>query len=204
MPLGQIGTASVVSLHATKIIHSLEGGFILTTDDALASKLRLMRNFGFTGYDKVDSLGINAKMNEISALVGYTNTKNWKRIAFHNFQNRKKYKDIIDSIDGISLLQYPEDDINNYHYVVAIIDESVFPLTRDEFVERMHAQNILVRRYFYPGCHLSPVYSEVNYKYDLPNTDVLSSQVVVFPNGLSINRRTIYKIGRAIRKVIVT
>ena len=81
LPLGRIGKASVVSLHATKIINSLEGGFILTTDSSLAKQLKLMRNFGFTGYDQVNCLGINAKMNEISALVGLTNAKKWKQIV---------------------------------------------------------------------------------------------------------------------------
>ena len=92
IPLGKIGTACVVSLHATKIINSLEGGFILTTNADLASKLKLMRNFGFTGYDKANTIGINAKMNEISALIGITNAKKWKSIARHNYENHKAYK----------------------------------------------------------------------------------------------------------------
>ena len=141
-------------------------------------------------------------MNEISALVGLTNAKKWKQIVLHNYQNRKAYKALFDTIEGISLLEYSDKDINNYHYVVAEIDESLFPLPRDIFVERMHAENVLLRRYFYPGCHYSPVYSESNCSSNLPNTNLLSSQVVIFPNGLSVNKKIISKLGRVIRKVI--
>ncbi|NBW95704.1 MAG: hypothetical protein EBR28_02990 [Planctomycetia bacterium] len=64
VPMGRLGTASVVSFHATKFVQSLEGGAILTADRALADRLRLLRNFGFQGFDNVVALGTNAKMND--------------------------------------------------------------------------------------------------------------------------------------------
>ena len=71
--VGNFGDAEVFSFHATKFLNSLEGGAVVTNDDSLAQKLRLMRNFGFTSYDRTESIGVNGKMNEVSAAMGLTN-----------------------------------------------------------------------------------------------------------------------------------
>src|SRR5262249_40654603 len=70
--VGGFGDAEVFSFHATKFVHSFEGGAITTNDDALAARVRLMRNFGFAGYDRVVSPGTNGKMSEVSAAMGLT------------------------------------------------------------------------------------------------------------------------------------
>ena len=55
--IGSFGDAEVFSFHATKFLNSLEGGAIVTNDDGLAAKTRLMRNFGFAGVDNVTHIG---------------------------------------------------------------------------------------------------------------------------------------------------
>jgi len=59
--IGNFGAAEVFSFHATKFFNSFEGGAIATNDDALAERIRLMRNFGFKGYDTVERVGTRAK-----------------------------------------------------------------------------------------------------------------------------------------------
>ena len=49
-----VSGCEVFSFHATKFINTFEGGAVVTNDDVLADKMRLMRNFGFAGYDNVD------------------------------------------------------------------------------------------------------------------------------------------------------
>src|ERR1035437_866510 len=60
--IGNFGACEVFSFHATKFINCFEGGAVVTNDDALAAKLRLMRNFGFAGSDKVIYPGTNGKL----------------------------------------------------------------------------------------------------------------------------------------------
>src|SRR5688572_27951538 len=59
--IGGFGDAEVFSFHATKFLNSFEGGAIVTHNDELAAKLRVIRNFGFAGYDNVVSVGTNGK-----------------------------------------------------------------------------------------------------------------------------------------------
>ena len=61
--VGNFGSCEVFSFHATKFINCFEGGAVVTNDDALAAKMRLMRNFGFSGYDKRD-LSRNQRQND--------------------------------------------------------------------------------------------------------------------------------------------
>jgi len=70
--IGNFGDAEVFSFHATKIVNTFEGGAVTTNNDALAAKIRLMKSFGFQGYDRVDCLGINGKMSEVCAAMGVT------------------------------------------------------------------------------------------------------------------------------------
>ena len=70
--LGGFGRCEVFSFHATKFLNSFEGGAVATNDDALAERMRLMRNFGFQGFDNVIHLGTNGKMTEVCAAMGLT------------------------------------------------------------------------------------------------------------------------------------
>ena len=65
--VGNFGNAEVFSFHATKFFNTFEGGAVVTNNDEVANKLRLMRNFGFSGYDNVIYPGTNGKMTEIAA-----------------------------------------------------------------------------------------------------------------------------------------
>ena len=70
--IGGFGDAETFSFHATKFINSFEGGAVVTNDDDLARKMRLMKNFGFSGLDNVIYIGTNGKLNEASAAMGLT------------------------------------------------------------------------------------------------------------------------------------
>jgi dTDP-4-amino-4,6-dideoxygalactose transaminase len=78
--IGSFGECEVFSFHATKFINCLEGGVVTTNNEKLANQMRMMTNFGFTGYDRVEYLGINGKMNEISAAMGLTNLEAMEEI----------------------------------------------------------------------------------------------------------------------------
>ena len=59
--IGNFGDAEVFSFHATKFLNTFEGGAVVTNNDDLAAKIRLMKNFGFAGYDNVIYIGTTVK-----------------------------------------------------------------------------------------------------------------------------------------------
>ena len=106
--IGGFGNAEVFSFHATKFLNSFEGGAVTTNSDELADKIRLMKNFGFTGYDRTKYIGINGKMNELSAAMGLTNLESMDEFIAANYRNYKRYEECLTNIGGISLVRYNE------------------------------------------------------------------------------------------------
>ncbi len=152
--IGSFGNAEVFSFHATKFFNTFEGGAITTQDDALAARIRLMRNFGFAGYDRVIHLGTNGKMSEISAAMGLTGLESLDDFIVSNRENYLTYERELREIPGIALLRYDKSEKNNYQYIVLEIDEAGSGLSRDRLLEILQAENVRARRYSLSG--LSP------------------------------------------------
>ena len=91
--LGGFGECEVFSFHATKFFNTFEGGAVVTNNDTLAEKMRLMRNFGFSGYDNVIYPGTNGKMTEIAAAMGLTNLEELDDFVAINRRNYQCYRD---------------------------------------------------------------------------------------------------------------
>ena len=121
--IGGFGDAEVFSFHATKCLNSFEGGAIVTNDDALATRLRLMRNFGFEDFDCVTHIGTNGKMTEVCAAMGITSLESWETFQCVYRRNYLQYRQELDAIPGVRLYRYREDVPRNYSYIVLEIGE---------------------------------------------------------------------------------
>jgi dTDP-4-amino-4,6-dideoxygalactose transaminase len=198
--LGGFGECEVFSFHATKFFNTFEGGAVVTDNNVLAEKMRLMRNFGFSGYDNVIYPGTNGKMTEISAAMGLTNLEDIGDFVATNRRNYHCYRDAIASVHGLSILEYDESEHNNYQYIVMEV-APYFQASRDRIVEVLHAENIRARRYFWPGCHnLEPYRSYYPHAgLVLPNTKLVAERVVVLPTGSSICEEDILGITAILR-----
>jgi dTDP-4-amino-4,6-dideoxygalactose transaminase len=199
--IGNFGDAEVFSFHATKFLNSYEGGAVVTNDDELATKIRLMKNFGFSGYDNVTYIGTNGKMNEMSAAMGITSMESMDQFIAVNRENYEHYRRELNGIPGIQLMEYNSRDKNNYHYIVVEVDEEVTGISRDRLVEVLHAENVIARRYFFPGCHQMEPYRSYfpNAGLMLPQTIRLSNRILCLPNGEVLGAQEIATICDIIR-----
>ena len=191
--LGTFGECEVFSFHATKFMNCFEGGAVATNNDQLAEKMRLMRNFGFVDFDKVVYLGVNGKMSEIHAAMGLTNFEAMEEIIAINRRNYEAYKGGLANVPGISVINYDSAERNNFQYVVIEVDSEVCPRNRDEIVDALHAENIIARKYFWPGCHKMEPYRSLqpNAGLLLPETERIAARVIVLPTGQSITAETV-------------
>jgi dTDP-4-amino-4,6-dideoxygalactose transaminase len=202
--IGNFGEAEVFSFHATKFFNTFEGGAIVTNNDELAAKIRLMKNFGFAGYDQVVYIGTNGKMSEVSAAMGLTSLESLDDFISINYGNYKQYQYELAGIPGISLFTNGETEKCNYQYLVLEVDESVAEVSRDQLITILSAENVLARRYFYPGCHrMEPYLSYFPHAgLLLPETDKLVRRVLVLPTGKAVGLGDISKICEIIRLVV--
>lgn len=190
--IGNFGECEIFSFHATKFFNTFEGGAVVTNNDDLARKIRLMKNFGFSGNDNVIYSGTNGKMTEIAAAMGLVNLDAIDQFVDVNRRNHKLYSERLNALKGLSVMGYDDYEHNNYQYVVVeVLDD--FPVSRDEIVRTLQAENVLARRYFWPGCHNMLPYRAF-YPHAgmlLPNTSTVADRVIVLPTGSSIGENKI-------------
>ena len=200
--IGSFGDAEVFSFHATKFLNTFEGGAVVTNNDEVARKLRLMRNFGFTGYDTVEYLGMNAKMTEVCAAMGLTGLDSLDQFIAVNRRNHAGYRTQLAGLPGLRVLPFPEGERSNFQYVILEIDPVECPLNRDELLRVLHADNILARRYFFPGCHRMEPYSTLSPDCALPVTERISERVLALPTGTAVGHGEVEMVATVIRAAL--
>jgi dTDP-4-amino-4,6-dideoxygalactose transaminase len=202
--IGQFGDCEVFSFHATKFLNTFEGGAVVTNDDDLARKMRLMKNFGFAGYDRVIYIGTNGKMSEVSAAMGLTNLESLEHFVNINRRNHSLYEQGLAGLPGITLLSYAGLERGNFHYVVIEVDEVEAGLSRDQLLKVLHAEQVLARRYFWPGCHrMEPYRSHFPHAgLLLPHTEEVARRVLVLPTGTAIGPQEILGVCDIIRTAL--
>lgn len=192
---GNFGDAEVFSFHATKVMNTFEGGCITTNDDEVARTIRLIINFGFIGKDQVTHIGTNGKMSEISAAMGLASLVAFDGFVAHNRRNHELYSARLNQLEGVQVLAYPTTEKHNFHYIIVEFDESA-GIERDTLVQILEAENILARRYFYPGCHRMEPYKSYypNSGLLLPETEKLTGKLICLPNSTATSVQDVERI----------
>ena len=172
-----------------------------TDDSRLAEQIRLQRNFGFAGFDKVISIGTNAKMNEVSAAMGLTLMDDLDEIIAINRRNYEIYSNELNSLPGCNMVKFNLVEKNNYQYIVLEIDPQAAGITRDQLTQILWTENIRVRRYFFPGVHrMEPYRTQFpDFSGRLPETEKLVERLITLPTGTTIRPVDIEEVCQIIR-----
>jgi dTDP-4-amino-4,6-dideoxygalactose transaminase len=149
--IAHFGDMNMLSFHATKAFHSIEGGMLTFRDSGLKTKLNYLKNFGFENEVEVVMPGTNAKMNEIQALMGTLILGCLDELIAKRRRVAEIYRERLSDIDGIRFAPVLPDDVRyNYAYLPVEIDGRRFGPDRDELYEELKTYNVYTRRYFYP------------------------------------------------------
>ncbi len=151
----EYGDASMVSLHATKLMHSVEGGFVVAKDSAVSDKIEWMRRFGHKGTDDFHGVGVNAKLSELHAAMGLcclnhvSEVFERRRLCSQYYDQRLFSEGAKTKVNtklgpGIQLRHGAE---KNYSYYPVIFDNEEAVI---RCIENLQKELIFPRRYFYP------------------------------------------------------
>ena len=144
----QFGDASMLSFHATKVYHTIEGGAVAFHEDWLKDRLYQLKNFGITGYESVEYVGANGKMNEFQAAMGICNLRHLDEEIAKRKKVVERYRERLSGVEGIKLSAIQENVESNYAYFPVVFDG--YKYTRNEIFEMLSEQGITARKYFYP------------------------------------------------------
>jgi dTDP-4-amino-4,6-dideoxygalactose transaminase len=169
------GDAATLSFHATKIFHTIEGGAIILHDEEQYRKAKLMINFGISGYDKVDLLGINCKMNEFQAAMGLAVLDDFEQLSLRRKLVWERYLGAFSGSEHIRLQQLNQRFGNNHSYF-PVVFENETKLLRVK--EQMNREGINPRRYFYPSLNQLEYLDHPSH---CPESESLSQRILCLP-----------------------
>ena len=170
LKLGSIGHIGTFSFFSNKNIATAEGGMIITNDDKLYNKFKLIRSHGMTSlsyqrfkghavkYD-INKLGYNYRMDDLRASIGLVQLKKLKDDLNKRQILRKRY------IQNLSLnkkIIIPFIKNNNYvsNYIFPVVLNNSNEISRDLIREKIHKKGIQTSVH-YQSVHLFSIYSGI-------------------------------------------
>lgn len=175
------GDASMVSLHATKVFHAIEGGLVVLQDEDLKVKLDKIKNFGFLTEELVDEIGSHARMNEFQSIMGLCNLNHVSEEILKRKKLTERYRENLRGIEGIKVMEEVEGVENNYTYFPVVIDEEKFGVNRDDVYHILLNNNIFSRKYFYKLTSDFECYENKFKKYETPIANKIAKSVLTLP-----------------------
>ncbi|WP_425041394.1 DegT/DnrJ/EryC1/StrS family aminotransferase [Primorskyibacter sp. S187A] len=152
------GDLATLSLHATKVFNTFEGGAIICPDAETKEHIDQLKNFGIVDELTIKVAGSNGKMSEIHAAMGLAQLGHIDACIDRRGEIDAAYRAALADVPGIEPLPKLGQTRANYAYFPVILDER-YPLSRDELYDALRAQNILTRRYFFPLLSQLPMYA---------------------------------------------
>ncbi|SFL40594.1 dTDP-4-amino-4,6-dideoxygalactose transaminase [Lachnospiraceae bacterium KH1T2] len=178
--IANYGDAAIFSFHATKVFNTIEGGAIGFKEHSLYEKIFNLKNFGIRGEELVVEVGANAKMNEFCAIMGLCNLKHLPDAINDRKRICDRYDENLKAIKGIRLLKGSASASRNYAYYPILITDEYYT-SRNEVYEMLKANNIFLRKYFYPLTSDQACFKNKYKHLELNIAKRLSSQILVLP-----------------------
>ncbi|MDF3130394.1 DegT/DnrJ/EryC1/StrS family aminotransferase [Kiritimatiellaeota bacterium B1221] len=197
----EYGDASMVSMHATKLFHTVEGGFMVAKDPAVSEKMEWMRRFGHNGPEKFHGIAINAKMSEFHAAMGLCNFNHIDEIVSNRKEICQRYNEELENkiptseYGSLTPVKYRKASSRNYSYYPVLFKNTEELLSS---VKDLNEYNIFPRRYFHPS--LSQIDDFDSGDSQVPTTLDIANRILCLPLSNNLKDEDLEIIIKTIKK----
>ncbi|MFN8377211.1 MAG: DegT/DnrJ/EryC1/StrS family aminotransferase [Anaerolineae bacterium] len=173
--VGTWGTASF-SFYPSKNMTTGEGGMVLTNDEKIADKLRIIRNQGMSKQYRHELVGFNFRLTDLASAIGRAQLEQLPEWTKQRQQNAQEFTSRLTSVRAPFA---PDGYDHVYHqYTVRVPEDR----DRDEAVKRLNERGIGARVYYPMAIHHQPIMQELGYgEADLPETTRATRSVFSLP-----------------------
>jgi perosamine synthetase len=200
--VGSMGHVNAFSFYGNKIITTGEGGMLTTNDDALAERLRFLRDHAMSPDKRYwhTEVGYNYRITNLQAAVGVAQMERIDEFITRKRWIAQVYNDELRSVPGVVLP--PEAAwAKSVYWMYSLLFTKEFPLSRDEVSRRLKQQGIDSRPFFYP-IHSMPPYQQAGAAApQLPNAAYLSQHGINLPSAVTLTEEDIRRVAAAIRTI---
>jgi dTDP-4-amino-4,6-dideoxygalactose transaminase len=181
---GSVGKAAAFSFYPSKNLGAAgNGGIVVTDDEAVAQKLRSLRNYGAPQKYIHQDLGTNSRLDTIQAAilnVKLPHLESWNRLRCEAAQHYERLLQPLKS-KGIDPLKNQSGSGHVYHLYVICVDQSA-ELDRNLIADTLATQGIHTGIHYPLPCHLQPAYRHLGYKAgDFPHAETLCDRILSLP-----------------------
>ena len=188
------GDASILSFHATKVFHTIEGGAIIFKHKSDFEKAKQLINFGIQADGTLGEPGINAKLNEYQCAVGLTLLDDIESVIKHRSALFNTYIDQLKNV--VELPQWhPQASLNGAYMPIYInsVEKQI------NVISALKKSNIQFRRYFSPSLDLA--YADLQ-SFGCPNSQIISEGVICLPLHSLLTLDEVLAVCHVIKKAI--
>jgi len=205
--IGSLSDAASFSMYANKIITCGEGGMVVTNDELLAEKMRLLKNHAFTKNRFThEEVGYNYRMTNIQAAIGLGQLENIDKLVQMRMNNANYYNKLLKNIKGI-ILPPSKEWAKNVYWMYSILLNKDFGMTRDKLREELLKEGIDTRSFFIPS-HRQPVFQKKSKKFAMPDirgsypvSDNLGNNGFYLPSSSHLPKEDVSYITDTIKKI---
>lgn len=198
--IGSFGAAECFSMHASKFLNGFEGGYITTSNDELAHRLRVIRNNGINSETgELEELGIDGKLIELHAAMTLATLDDKDAQIGRNKERFLRYRTELAEIKGIRLVEYSLTEDRSFKNILVKL-ESEWPLSRELTLQILQSENMVVRPYYFPPLHKkSNQFPTITGP--MENTEKLMDQFMLLPCGDFMSLEDIKVVGDYLRYI---
>ena len=179
--VGTFGDIAAFSFYPTKNMTTGEGGMVVTNDDELAERARLIRSHGQKERYYHVTLGYNLRMTNIAGALGRVQLRKLKEWNETRRRNAEKLTEGISKIAGLTPPYVAPNVRHVYHQYTIRVGEK-FPIGRDELAQKLRERGIGTGIYYPLPLHHQPLFQELGYERDCcPNAIEASKRVLSLP-----------------------
>ena len=169
------GDITTCSTHATKLFHTVEGGFVVSKNKKLIEEIGFLKNFGHSGLFDYELIGINGKNSEIHAAVGLVNLKHFENIVKQRKIITQNYIDKLSTINSFRILKS-----SNFSYFPIIFKKEEMLL---RVLYKLEESEIFTRRYFKPSLDSLSFFDSNS---DCKNSNIVANKILCLPLYFSL------------------
>lgn len=184
--IGSLSDIATFSFYGNKILTTGEGGMVVTNNDDLGARIRILKGQGMDPNRRYwfSVVGYNYRMTNIAAAIGLAQLE---KVDWHIGRRREiatRYIEHLKDVKGIALQPEKPWAYNVYWMISAVLSENLLT-SRDYVVSELAELGIETRPFFYP-MHTLPIYRELAKGRSFPVADRLAARGINLPSSAAL------------------
>ncbi len=204
-PCGSFGDISTFSFYPNKHITTGEGGMVVTDNEELAERCRMLRNLCFRKDIRYvhDEISDNYRFTNLQAAVGLAQLERLDEFVERKRVMGKLYTEMLSDVKGIRLPVAETDYARNIYWVYGILLDEDIRVTNREITKLLAAEGVGTRTFFW-CMHKQPVFqkNEMFSGEKHETAEYLARKGFYIPSGLAITKEQMEIVTEKVKKVL--